>query len=92
MTMGNTEPAKVNKFSLAVSIVLTVVWIVLAVSSWLTDKKPVLIWIFFWGAVISIFFVLVDLPKPRLSPKSIKIVKIVLLAIYIIVTAVFIFA
>ena len=89
--MGNTEPAKVNTFSLAVSIILAVVWIVLAVSSWLTDKSAVLVWIFSWGAVISLFFVLVDLPKTRLSQKSIKIAKIVLLAVYIIVTAIFIF-
>ena len=88
--MGIKGMARVNKINLIVSIVLAIVWIVLAIFSWVSDRAPVLIWIFSWGAVMSIFFVIVDLPKPRLSPKSIKIVKIILVAIYITVIGIFI--
>ncbi len=90
--LGNKETLKARKINLIVSIILTVVWIALAIFSWISDRSPVLIWIFSWGAVMSIFFVIVDLPKPHLSPKSIKIAKIILVAIYIIVIAVFVFA
>ena len=88
--MGNKETVKGRKINLIVDVILAVAWIVLAILSWLSDKKPVMIWIFSWGAVISIFFIIVDLPKSRLSPKSIKIVKIILVAIYIIVIGIFI--
>jgi hypothetical protein len=90
--MGNKETVKGRRINLIVSIVLAIVWIVLAVFSWISDRKPVMIWIFSWGAVMSIFFVIVDLPKPRLSPKSIKIIKIILVAIYIIGIAIYIIA
>jgi len=88
--MGNKETVKGRKINLIVDVILAVAWIVLAILSWLSDKKPVMIWIFSWGAVISIFFIIVDLPKSRLSSKSIKIVKIILVAIYIIVIGIFI--
>ena len=88
--MGNKETVKGRKINLVVDVILAVAWIVLAILSWLSDKKPVMIWIFSWGAVISIFFIIVDLPKSRLSSKSIKIVKIILVAIYIIVIGIFI--
>jgi hypothetical protein len=88
--MGNKETVKGRKINLIVDVILAVVWIVLAIFSWISDRTPVLIWIFSWGAVMSIFFVIVDLPKPRLSPKSIKIVKIILVAIYLIVIGIFI--
>ena len=88
--MGNKETVKGRKINLIVDIILAIVWIALAVFSWISDRKPVMIWIFSWGAVMSIFFVIVDLPKSRLSPKSIKVVKIILVAVYIIVIGIFI--
>ena len=88
--MGNEKTVKGRKINLIVDVILAVVWIVLAISSWISGRSSVLIWIFSWGAVMSIFFVIVDLPKSRLSPKSIKIVKIILVAIYIIVIGIFI--
>ena len=90
--MGNKETAKARKINLIVSIVLAIVWIVLAIFSWISGKSPVMIWIFSWGVVMSIFFVIVDLPKPQLSSKSIKIVKIILVAIYVIGIVIFIIA
>ena len=88
--MGNKETVKGRKINLIVDIILAVVWIVLAILSWLSDRSPVMIWIFTWGAVMSIFFIIVDLPKSRLNPKSIKVVKIILVAVYIIVIGIFI--
>ena len=88
--MGNKETVKGRKINLIVSVILAIVWIVLAIFSWISDRSPVMIWIFSWGAAMSIFFVIVDLPKPRLRPKSIKIVKIILVATYIIVIGIFI--
>lgn len=88
--MGNEKTVKVRKINLIVDVILAVVWIVLAIFSWISDRSPVLIWIFSWGAVMSIFFVIVDLPKPQLSSKSVKIVKVILVAIYLIVIGIFI--
>ncbi len=88
--MGNKETVKGRKINLIVDVILVIVWTVLAIFSWISDRSPVMIWIFSWGAVMSIFFVIVDLPKSRLSSKSIKIVKVILVAIYLIVIGIFI--
>ena len=88
--MGNKETVKGRKINLIVDVILVIVWTVLAIFSWISDRSPVMIWIFSWGAVMSIFFVIVDLPKSRLSSKSIKIVKVILVAVYLIVIGIFI--
>jgi len=84
--MENKEPMKVNKLNVVWSLIFAVLCIVLAISSLVEERSYILIWIFFWGAIINIVFLFLELQKQKLSSKSISAIRVIMMAIYIIVT------
>ena len=87
--MENKKATKVNKVDLISYLILAIACMAVAISYWNRGKSYFLIWIFFWGSIINIVFLFIELQKHKIGPKSRLIVRLILLAIYVIV-AVFI--
>jgi hypothetical protein len=89
--MENKKAMKVNKVDLISYLILAIACMVVAISYWNRGKSYLLIWIFFWGSIINIIFLFMELLKPKISPKSLLIVRLILLAIYVIGAVIIIF-
>jgi hypothetical protein len=89
--MENKKTMKVNKFDLISYIILAIACMAVAISYWIKGKSYFLIWIFFWGSIINIIFLFMELQKPKIGPKSILKVRLTLLAIYVGVAVIIIF-
>jgi hypothetical protein len=89
--MENKKIMKVNKIDLISYLILAVACMAVAISYWNRGKSNFLIWIFFWGSIINIIFLFLELLKPKISPKSVLIVRLILIAIYVIVGVIIIF-
>jgi len=83
--MENKQTMKVNKFDLISYLILAIACMAVAISYGIRGKSYFLIWIFFWGSIINIIFLFMELQKPKIGSKSILIVRLILLAIFVIV-------
>ena len=89
--MENKQTMKVNKFDLISYLILAIACMAVAISYGIRGKSYFLIWIFFWGSIINIIFLFMELLKQKISPKSLLIVRLILVAIYVIVGVIIIF-
>jgi hypothetical protein len=89
--MENKKAMKVNKIDLISYLILAIACMAVAISYWNTGKSYFLIWIFFWGSIINTIFLFMELLKPKIRPKSILIVRLILLAIYVIGAVIIVF-